>query len=492
MRRAAAVLSVVLLACATNPVTGREEIVLMSPSREASAGKEAAAQVAQEMGLVEDAALLAYVRSVGARVAVHSPRKDVSYQFAIANMAETNAFALPGGYIYVSRGLLALARSEDELANVLAHEVGHVAARHAAQRETRALGVGLLAMLGTVAAGAVGGADAANAVSQLGQVAGAGLIASYGRDQERQADEVGQKMAKAAGYDPDGMATFLDALDQEVKLKLGDKSRRPSFLDSHPATPERVASASARAHTLGTSGGLAPVPVRDAFVARLDGILIDEDPAEGVVREQTFVHPDLDLRVVFPEGWNVQNGRQAVGAQEPEGAALILLGLQERGDDPRAAAEKFVRANAQSLQVVEESALSGAAVPTYRVRARVALSQGTGGAELFWLAHRGAIYRLQCVSGAQAFAGFVPSFERTAKSFRALTSEERAGIRERRLDVARAAGGESLAAFAQRSGNVWKLEQVAIANGVEAGAPLAAGQRIKLAIERPYAAGKKE
>jgi predicted Zn-dependent protease len=491
MRPTAALLCLLLLACATNPVTGQSEIVLMSPSREASVGKQAAAQVAEEMGLVEDPALLAYLRQVGARVAAHSPRKDVPFQFAIANMPETNAFALPGGYIYVSRGLLALARSEDELANVLAHEVGHVAARHAAQRETRALGVGILAMLGTVAAGALGGDAAASAVGQLGQVAGAGLIASYGRDQERQADEVGQKMAKAAGYDPGGMATFLSALDREVTLRTG-KPRRPTFLDSHPATPERVASAGTRAQTLGTSGALAPVAARNAFVARLEGIQIDEDPAEGVVRKSVFLHPDLDLRIAFPDGWNVQNGKQAVAAQEPDGAALIVLGVQERGSDPRAAAEKFVRANAQSMEVLDDGAFSGAGAPAYRVRARVALSQGTAGAELFWFAHRGAIYMLQCLAAEQGFSGFVPSFQRSAKSFRALTSEERASIRERRLHVVRASAGESLAALAGRSGNVWPMEMAALANGVEANTPLAAGQRIKLAVERPYVAMKKE
>jgi len=493
MRRSAAVWTALLtsLACATNPVTGREEIVLMSPSREAAVGREAAAQVAQEMGLVEDPALLAYVRQVGARVAAHSPRKDVTFQFAIANMAETNAFALPGGYIYVSRGLLALARSEDELANVLAHEVGHVAARHAAQRETRAMGVGLPALLGTLAAGAVGGQGAASAASQLGQVAGAGLIASYGRDQERQADEVGQRMAKAAGYDPGGMATFLSALDSEVTLRLG-KPRRPTFLDSHPATPERVASAGARAKTLGSSGALAPPAARSAFVARLEGILVEEDPAEGVVRENAFLHPDLDLRLVFPEGWAVQNGKQAVGAQDPKGAALIVLLGQERGDDPRAAAETFLRKNAQSLELLEHGAFSGAGAPGHRVRARVALSQGTAGAELFWFAHRGSIYRLQCLAGEPSFAAFLPGFERSAKSFRSLTREERASIRERRLHVVSPKGSDSLSGLASRSGNVWRLELVALANGLEANAGPAPGQRIKLAVERPYVARQKE
>jgi predicted Zn-dependent protease len=122
----------------------------------------------------------------------------------------------------------------------------------------------------------------------------------------------------------------------------------------------------------------------------------------------------------------------------------------------------------------------------------VALQQGTAGAELFWLAHEGVIYRLQCLAAEQSFSDFVPHFERTARSFRPLTREERAGIRERRLHVASARGGESLAALAARSGNVWRIEQVALANGVETGAKLAAGQRIKLAVERPYVAKQKE
>ena len=187
----------------------------MSPSREASVGKQAAAQVAAEMGLVEDPALLAYVRQVGAKVAAHSPRKDVAFQFAIANMPETNAFALPGGYIYVSRGLLALARSEDELAERARARGGarrrapRRAARDARARRRPARPCSAPWRPARSAARA-----AASAASQLGQVAGAGLIASYGRDQERQSDEVGQRMAKAAGYDPGGMATFLGALDR--------------------------------------------------------------------------------------------------------------------------------------------------------------------------------------------------------------------------------------------------------------------------------------
>jgi predicted Zn-dependent protease len=489
MRLRIACLCLAWVACATNPVTGRQEVIFMSPEREAALGREAAQQVAEEMGLVEDPALVAWVDAIGQRVAAHSPRKDVRFQFQVAGMAETNAFALPGGYVYVSRGLLALARDEDELANVLAHEVGHVAARHAAQRETRALGVGLLGALGTLAAGALGGAQAAQAVGQLGQLAGAGLIASYGRDQERQADEVGQKMAAAAGFDPGGMASFLGALDREVTLRLGEP-RRPTFLDSHPSTPERVAATSARARTLGTRGGIAPLASRNAFVSHLAGLLVDEDPAEGVVRDSSFLHPDLDFVLRFPPGWKVQNGRAAVGAQDPEGKALAVLQGQEQGSDPRLAAERFLRANAQAIELLDHGAFDDAAVPGYRARAKVALQQGVAGAELFWLAQRGTVYRLQCLAGTQAFSGFVRAFERMAASFGPLTAEQRASIRERRLEIVSASAGESLEALARRGGNVWRLEQVALANGLEPGARLAAGQRVKIAVERPYRARK--
>jgi predicted Zn-dependent protease len=169
---------------------------------------------------------------------------------------------------------------------------------------------------------------------------------------------------------------------------------------------------------------------------------------------------------------------------------LIVLQAQERGDDPRAAAEHFLRANAQGLELIEHGAFRGAEAPAYRARARLALSQGSAGAELFWLAHRGTIFRLDCLAAEQSFSGFVAPFERTALSFRALSAEERAGARERRLAVVPARAGESLGALAERTGNVWRLEQVALANGAEPAAALAAGLHIKVVVERPYAAAK--
>ena len=224
---------------------------------------------------MQDPELVSYVRAMGQRLAAQSPRKDVTYQFFVADMPEPNAFALPGGYIYVSRGLLALSNSEAELANVIGHEIGHVAARHAAQRQTRATGVGIATMLGTILAGVAGGSDAARAAAELGQAAGAGLIASYGRDQERQADEIGQKLAADTGWDPRAMSSFLATLERDTSDRLGS-TPRPSYLDSHPALGERVQVTAQRAATL-TLVAAAPIAKdqRD-FYGRLNGILVGD------------------------------------------------------------------------------------------------------------------------------------------------------------------------------------------------------------------------
>ena len=241
---------VLALGCATvvNPVTGKREWSTMSPAQEQALGVQLNEQVQAEMGFVDSPELATYVDAIGQRL----------------------AFATPGGWIYLSRGLLVIANSEDELANVIGHEIGHVAARHADQRQTRATGVGILTALGAVVAGATGGDQAAQTVAQLGQAAGAGYIASYGRDQERQSDEVGQKLAAESGWDPAAMASFLHTLERESVLRTG-QVRPPSFLDSHPMTRERVQTTATRASELPRSPAAPLARSKADFLGRLDG-----------------------------------------------------------------------------------------------------------------------------------------------------------------------------------------------------------------------------
>lgn len=482
-RLLAAALALALTACATavNPVTGRPELTTMSPQREVQLGQQAAAQVESQIGLVRDPKLTAYVESIGQRLAAHSPRQDVTYRFAVADMEEANAFALPGGWIYVSRGLLALANSEDELANVIGHEIGHVAARHAAQRETRSTGVQILSVLGTLAAAAVGGAEAAQMIGQLGQVAGAGLIASYSRDQERQADVIGQEIAAAAGWDPMGMATFLETLEREGRLRRGGQARAPSFLDSHPAAGERAVVAARRAGELPgrRTGGIANG--RAAFLRRIEGVTIGPDPRQGVFQGERFLHPGFGFALDFPRGWQTQNGRQAVGAMAPRGDAVVVLEMQGPREEPAAAARRWL-ADKRGVRVVRSGAVSGS-WPAYVALVEAPTQRGgTTAAMITWIAHPQGTFRLTGMTPPAAWRAYGPAFEAVAQSLRPLTSAERSGITGLRLAVVQARAGETLAQLGQRTGNRWSLEETAVANAIRPDARLAAGDLVKIAL----------
>lgn len=471
-----------MAACSTNPVTGEREILLMSTDQEKSLGAQAAEQVREQIGLVDDPGLVSYVQAIGNRMAAASPRQDVSYEFHIANMEEPNAFALPGGYIYVSRGLLALSNSEDELANVIGHEIGHVAARHAAQRQTRSTGLGLLTVLGTVLAGSKGGAAAAQQAQQLGQVLGAGLIASYGREQERQSDEIGQDLAADTGWDPIGMRDFMAQLGAYTVYKTGEK-RRPTWFDSHPTTDERVATAAQRAQTL----AVAPVPnIADSklgYYRKLEGLLIGPDPAAGIFRDQLFLHPDLDFAIEFPNQWDTLNQPTAVLAAPESRDAMIRLEPQGPAGDPRAAAAEFARQN--NLRFTRSGAGRINGFDAFQALAQAQTEQGTLGLHLTWISHPQMMVRIVGMTPVNQFGRYSGQFDRTADSFRGLTSGEKTSFTELRLDVATARRGESLAALSQRTGNAWSIEETRVANALSTDS-LQNGQAVKIAREVPY------
>ena len=478
--RAAFVALAACFAVACAPLTTEREVAL---------GRGAARQVELEMGLVRDPELVAYVRALGGRLAALSPRTDLSYDFNVVDMAEANAFALPGGHIYVSRGLLALSNSEDELANVIGHEIGHVAGRHHAQQQARQQQVGVLSTLGTLAAAVVGGAEAAQVVGQLGQVAGAGFLAAHSRDQEREADEIGQALAASAGWNPSGMAEFLATLGRETTLALGHKTY-PSFLDTHPATPERVESAWARARSLARAPANPLARDRVAFLGQLDGLVVDEDPAAGLFEGSVFRQPDLDFRVVFPQGWKTANTPSAVGAAAADQSALIQLALAGRGSDPRAAAQQALAK--QEVPVVQHGPIAIGALRGYQVRVSQASQQTKVGGLFTWIAHGGQIYRIECVAAEARFASFAPLCARTTQSFRPLDAADREAIRVHVLRVATARSGESLAALGARTGNVWSPERTAVANGLDAASGLRPDGRVKIAVSLPYRASARE
>jgi predicted Zn-dependent protease len=467
--------------CALNPVTRQPELSTMSTEREAEIGAEVSKVVAEQIGLVEDPKLGRYVDEVGQRLAKRSPRQDTAYHFAVADMEVPNAFALPGGWIYVSRGLLVLTNSEAELANVLGHEIGHVAARHASSREAHSIGAGLLSMLGSVVSTATLGAG--SGIGQLFQIAGAGVIASYSRGQERQADEIGQELAAFSGWDPEALSRFLETLEIDTEVE-GEPSQLPDFLSSHPLTRERITKSAQHAATLTVAPGAPITASREAFLKKLDGLIVGPDPAHGLFRDSRFLHPGLAMTVDFPSGWTTHNSERVVAAISPDEDALIALQIQEEGSDPKAAAVRF--SEAHRLALTDERALTIGGRAAYRAIAIAQTRDGRLGLDLCWIAHRDMIFRFTGMAPADRFGRHQAALARTGQSFGTLSATELASVHDLRLRVVRAQGGESLAALSRRTGNTMSLEKTAIANSLASDAVLTADEPVKIAIKVRY------
>ncbi len=469
--------------CAVNPVTGRPQFVLLSTHREKEIGQAEAQQVERGIGLVDNATLTAYVEAVGKRLARHSPRQDVEYKFAVVDAPEPNAFALPGGYVYVTRGLLVLVNSEDELAGVIGHEIGHVAARHSVQQVSRAapfaIVTGLSAAVTSLASPLLG-----QVVGGVGGVASGLVLASFSREQEREADRVGQQMAAAAGWEPAALANLLRTLGREEGLH-GTAQRRASFLASHPSTPERVANTTQYARRLQGAGHDPFSPDRATFLAYLDGVAVGPRAADGVFDAQSFLHPALDFFVRFPKGWAIHNGRQQVAAVAPDQSALILLEAVADGDDPVDGARALQKATGSPVVANTQPVMIGA-LTAARTRAQAPTDAGDIGVEFVWIAHHGHVYQLVGLTPVQRSGAFQPVFDGVAQSFRALRASERAAIRETRVRIIAARQGERLAALVARVQGSWSPEMTAVANALSAGESLTRGQLLKVAVAEPY------
>lgn len=375
--------------CAMNPVSGRPEMVLISEEQEKKIGAEEALKVEQQMGLVKDEEFTRYLNALGRRLADESPRPAVDYRFHVVDMEEPNAFALPGGPIYVSRGILALANSEDELAGVVGHEIGHVAARHSVQTISKR---GPFAIVFGIASGLAGLVSplVGNIIGGIGDVTQGVIFSPYGRGQENEADRVGQEMAARAGWDPAGLARLLASLDREVQL-YAKESRKPSFFDTHPPTPDRVEKTEARAKKLTRVSRDPMSPSPEAFVRRLDGLVVGPRAANGVVKGRIYQHPDLNFRVEFPEGWQVQNTPQKIAAVAKDGEAAVIVAAVAEGKDPLEGARQLEKNTKQTDIVAKTSRTTIGGLQAAHTQLPV---DGKAMIDVTWVAHGGVIYQI--------------------------------------------------------------------------------------------------
>jgi predicted Zn-dependent protease len=477
--RGALLLATLALGCALNPVTRRPELVLISSERERELGAEQEGRFLAEVGRSDHAKSNAWVEGVGARLARHSPRQDVVYRFHVVDMEVPNAFALPGGPVFVTRGLLVLLRSEDELAGVVGHEIAHVAARHKVREVTAATPLALLFGVPAAIVGSVS-RPLGNLVALPGALVSGLALSAYGREQEHQADSLGIELAARAGFRPQGLAEFLERLEREEALH-SEGPRPLSFFASHPRTPDRTRRVREQAAKLAPGASPRSDADLEAALARLDGLLVGPSPAHGVFLADDFFHPELGFAWKVPDGWARENRPQAVVAADPaaEGKVALVLQLVGDGDDPAAAAV------ADGLDETQQRALHSIQV-NGRPAAELELGSGSDAAHLTWLALEGRIYRVVGIYPLAERKARRPVVAAAVESLRPLEAADRARIRAARLRVEVAGPREGLAELLERFGSPWSPAQAAVANDLDPAAPPGAGTPLKVPVPEAW------
>jgi predicted Zn-dependent protease len=475
LRAAALAITAVTAACATNPVTGEREFALMSEAQEIALGRESDAQIKAEMGVYEDQALQQYVSRIGLQLAKLSERPNLPWQFTVVDQPAINAFALPGGFIYITRGILPFLDNEAELAGVLGHEIGHVTARHSVQQYTRSVG-------GTLLLGGLGVfVPAAQPFGQISQQALGLLFLKYGRDDELQADGLGARYEASGGWDPDGVPGMLSTLGR-LDEAAGDRKGVPNWLSTHPEPLLRVEQIQPTVQKL-KAGRTNFVTDRDALQQRLDGLIFGDNPSQGITRGSAFLHPPLRFRIDFPAKWQVANSPQQVVAKAPDADVFMLLQLVTK---PQGRSVQDVAIG--SMQGAGLRHLEGERVTINGLEAYVGVYEGqleglgNVGSRAAHILHNDAYYLVAGLVAPEQFRQADTLFLSAIRSFRPLTASEAENIRPQRVDLYVVRAGDTWASIAERGGGAIKPATLAVMNHAAANSQPQPGVRIKTVV----------
>lgn len=481
-----AALYLALTSCTTNPATGKKEFTpFMTPAQEREIGLQQHPQLLEQFGgSYEDPKVAAYVATVGGRMAKNSELADQDFTFTLLNSKIVNAFALPGGYVYMSRGLLGLMNDEAELASVLGHEVGHVTARHGANRYNKSI---FTQVIGLGIGIATGSGEAAELFLQGSQA----WLLSYSRNQEFQSDDLGVRYMTRAGYDPYGASRMLDSLGKETALEariLGqDEAQRvPAWARTHPLTQDRVGRAFEMAQATGIPPGTG-VRNRDAFLSAIDGMIYDDDPSQGIVRDHEFWHGELRFMFAVPDGFVLQNGETSVLADGPGDAAILF----SAGAAPKSAGMGYYIGQVWSgltnnqgpnLTNVEQITVNGMEGATGIAR----VTSGSTSLDFRVVGIRyddKRAYHFIFVSAAQDTAGLADAYRRTTYSFRQLSEDEAKSVVGRHIKVVTVRAGDTAEKLASRMAyGDYQLERFLVLNGLENANQLRTGDKVKLVV----------
>lgn len=466
--------------CATNPATGGKMLSLVSESQEIQMGQQFSQEVEASMPLVDDPELQAYVDGVGLVLAAASERPDLPWSFKVVDDPVVNAFALPGGPVYVTRGILAQFSSEAEMAAVLGHEIGHITARHSVEQISRAQLAGIGLAVGSILSRDV--ARYSGLASQGLQV----LFLSFGRDDEHESDMLGVRYAGRLDYDVREAVTMHEKLD-----RIGDLSNAggiPSWLSTHPSSEDRIARLEALVDTI---PGLDDARLgRDEYLFHIDGLVYGEDPRQGYFRESLFLHPELRFQIRFPDGWQTANLPSVVGGQSPGQDAIVQLTLAAGASGHAEAARAFFAQEGMSAGRVGRQRINGlpATMGSFRAQTEQGVLEGIAA----FLDHGGLTYRIMGYTVQGRLRGYQDSFLRFIRSFAVLTDRAALSVEPMRIDLYTLERAASIAELSLRKPSPVSDARLAILNGVRETERIPAGTTIKWVVGEPPPGAKEE
>lgn len=461
-------LLVVVAGCSVNPATGRRELMLVSERQEISLGQESDPVITAQYGLVDDPALQAYVSALGMRLAAVSERPDLPWSFKVLDDPLVNAFALPGGYVYVTRGILAHFESEAELAGVLGHEIGHVTARHGASQMSRQQ----IQQIGLVAGMAV-----SETFRQYGNLAATGLglmNLSYSRDDESQSDRLGLRYISRLDYDGEAMIGVFEML--ATAGGAGGRGRLPEWQLTHPYPETR--SSDMRSELARTGDTTPGVVDRDPYLDQLGGMVFGENPRDGYFVGQRFLHPDLAFEVTFPSGWSTVNRRDQVGASSPGQEAMLVLGVVPEVATPSVGLRDFL--SQTGITGGEPTASDANGMSSARTIFRAEGEDGVVEGEVAFFSHAGVTYRLLGFATEAAWSAQREAIANALTSFMPVSDPAVLQVEPLRLAVVTLSEATSLARFVRSNPQGVDLDQLARLNRVDPGEVISAGTRIKV------------
>ncbi len=467
-----------LSSCAINPVTGRRQLMFMSESQEISLGREYDPQVIATFGEYKNEQLLAFIKEKGDEMGKISHRPELQYHYRILDSPVINAFAVPGGYIYLTRGILAQFNNEAEMIGVLGHEMGHITARHSVSRQAKQQ-VGQLLLIGGMIASEefIKYAEYAMAGMQL-------LFLSYSRENEREADKLGVEYTSKIGYDASKMADFYQVL---VKMNLAsDHAGIPTFLSTHPDPGDRynavILDAKQWQEELDFDSWLVNT---NSYLRLIDGLVYGEDPRQGYFEDNVFYHPELKFRFPCPSGWQLENSPiQVTMAPKSKDALMVFTFAQGNTlEEASQASMKQLQLNVLDRVITTVNGMPAIAIRSNQTQKLSADQQQTMQILSYFIDDNGTYYVFHGISDEGDFKNYARLFESTMLNFNKLTDPSKINVQPARIRIEKVPGSGTLSdAFRSLGVQKQDMEELAFLNNMNLTDQVQAGSLIKIVV----------